>query len=144
MTRLLDINVLLALVDPAHVHHERAHRWLDANRQGFRWATCAITENGFCRILSSPSYPGKSAPAVAIRCLDQLRRGLPGHEFWTCGFSLADGSRFQLDLVQGSKQLTDIYLLGLAVEEGGRFVTFDQRVRGRFVAGSIGSEVELL
>ena len=144
MTRLLDISVLLALVDPAHVHHERAHRWLDANRLGFQWATCAITENGFSRILSSTSYPGKTAPAVAIRCLDQLRRGLPGHEFWKCSLSLADTSRFHLDLVQGSKQLTDIYLLGLAVEAGGKFVTFDQRIRGTFVSGSTGAEVELL
>jgi predicted nucleic acid-binding protein len=54
---LLDVNVLVALFDPSHVHHEAAHAWFGLNRKA-RWATCALTENAFVRILSNPAYPG--------------------------------------------------------------------------------------
>ena len=136
MIHLLDVNVLLALIDPAHLHHNRAHTWLHSHSDGFRWASCALTENGFCRISSSPSYPGHMTPGVAVRLLHQLRTSLPGHAFWYCTLSLTDRSRFDIDLVQGAKQLTDIYLLGLAVENSGRFATFDRRIRPSYVVGA--------
>jgi toxin-antitoxin system PIN domain toxin len=144
VTNLLDVSVLLALVDPAHVHHNRAHGWLDARRQGIRWATCALTENGFCRISSSPAYPGHVAPGAAVRLLNQLRTGLHGHEFWPCSLSLTDRARFDLDVVQGAKQLTDIYLLGLAVARKGIFATFDRRTRPSHAVGARTDHLEYL
>lgn len=94
MTRLLDVSVLLALVDEAHLHHERAHRWLAGRDEGFSWSTCAVTENGFCRILSSVGYPGAVTPSHAVHLLRGLRDGLAGHSFWGCGVSLTDSGQF--------------------------------------------------
>src|SRR5208283_2090850 len=59
MVALLDVNVLIALFDPAHVHHEAAHRWFGVNRK-YRWATCPLTKNAFVRVLSNPAYPGQA------------------------------------------------------------------------------------
>lgn len=144
MTRLLDVSVLLALVDPAHIHHNRAHAWLDSQRNSFRWATCAITENGFCRIMSSASYPGNTQAGVVVRILDELKDGLAVHDFWHCELSVTDRRHFDLELVQGSKQLTDIYLLALAVEHNGVFATFDRRMRTTHVIGASEKYLEVL
>lgn len=144
MTHLLDVNVLLALVDPASVHHDRAHHWANANQSNLSWASCALTENGFCRILSSTAYPGAVSPGAAARMLAGVRRGLAGHCFWPCDISFADESLFQWDLVQGAKQLTDLYLVALAVQQRGRFVTFDQRIRWAAVRGAEAGTVEIL
>ena len=144
MIRLLDVNVLLALVDPASLHHERAHKWLVANRAGFRWATCALTENGFCRVLSSAGYPGAVTPGQAVEALRGLRSGLAGHSFWRCEVSIADEGTFDWELVQGSKHLTDLYLVALAVKHKGRLVSFDQRIRWDIVEGAAVGVVEVL
>ena len=79
-----------------------------------------------------------------MRLLEQLRIGLPGHEFWPCELSLTERARFDLDVVQGAKQLTDIYLLGLAVEQGGIFATFDRRARPFYVVGASAEHLEFL
>ncbi|MDO9124550.1 MAG: VapC toxin family PIN domain ribonuclease, partial [Deltaproteobacteria bacterium] len=57
-TYLLDVNLLLALSDPMHIHHELAHRWF-AEKGHQAWATCPLTENGFIRIASHPNYPNR-------------------------------------------------------------------------------------
>jgi len=81
---------------------------------------------------------------MAVRHLAQLRTGLAGHEFWPCALSLTDRSRFDIDVVQGPKQLTDIYLLGLAVENSGELVTFDNRIRPAYVTGAGVEHLEFL
>lgn len=141
---LLDVNVLLALVDPANLHHERAHGWVAAHWDRLEWATCALTENGFCRVLSSTGYPGATTPRKAMEALAGLRDGLPGHRFWPCDLSIVEDGCFDWGLVQGSQQITDLYLLGLAVRNGARLVTFDQRVRWRLVRGAGPEAVEVL
>ena len=135
MTRaLLDINVLLALLDADHVDHGRARDWIDAEI-GHGWASCAITQNGFVRILSQPRYPSPVPPAVAI---DRLARatGSPHHEFWSCSISLLDERVVDRSRLHSPRQVTDAYLLALAVACGGRLVTFDRSVSPSAVAGA--------
>lgn len=144
MTWLLAVNVLLALVDPQNLHHERAHAWLAFQKEQFTWASCALTENGFCRVLSSTAYPGSRSPGEAAVALAGLRGGFGAHRFWPCDLSFADDSRFEWNLVQGAKQLTDLYLVALAVQHDGRLVTFDQRIRWGAVRGADAGVVTVL
>jgi toxin-antitoxin system PIN domain toxin len=86
-TFLLDVNVLIALIDPAHVGHEAAHRWFEA--QGRKsWATCPLTENGVIRIVSHPNYPGAPASPAAVVAIVAELRSLAGHIFWPDDISL--------------------------------------------------------
>lgn len=127
MTRaLLDVNVLLALLDGDHVDHERAHTWLDAQIGG-GWASCPITENGFVRVISQPRYPSPISPAHAIELLDDARSTGP-HEFWPDDVSLLDASVVERSRLHSPRQVTDAYLLALAVAHGGRFASFDRAV----------------
>jgi toxin-antitoxin system PIN domain toxin len=120
---LLDVNVLIALLDAAHTHHAVAHAWLRRDiAQG--WASCPITQNGVVRIMSQPGYPQSVAPQRAARLLAGAT-ATRHHEFWPDDISLLDDSRVDLQRVHGPRQLTDAYLLALAVHRGGRFVTFD-------------------
>jgi toxin-antitoxin system PIN domain toxin len=131
---LLDINVLLALLDSDHVDHERARAWItDEIEQG--WASCAITQNGFVRIISQPRYPSPVSPSHAIDMLAQATR-TRYHEFWPCTVSVLDGNTVDRSRLHSSKQVTDAYLLALAVENGGRFVTLDQSIVLNIVPGA--------
>jgi hypothetical protein len=133
MRRLLDINVLLALCDPNHIDHERVQTWF-AKTGGQAWASCPITQNGFVRILANPSYPGLSGSAsIAATLLQELLRH-KGHEFWPDDYSIVDGT-VDLRRAVGSKQVTDLYLLGLAVRRKGRFASLDTRMSARLVRG---------
>lgn len=126
MRALLDVNVLLALFDEDHVNHRLARDWL-VDRAETGWASCPITENGFIRIISQPSYPNAVGAVEAIAMLAAAR--LPQtHAFWPADVSLVDASTVDPSRVLGPKQVTDLYLLALAVAHGGRFVTFDDRV----------------
>jgi uncharacterized protein len=120
---LFDVNVLIALFDPGHVHHERAHEWWALNQQG-GWASCPITQNGFVRVLSQPRYPNAVTTLEAMRLL-QSATMREGHAFWPDDISLLDGKIFDDTRILGPKRLTDVYLLALAVINHGRFATFD-------------------
>jgi len=140
---LLDINVLVALFDPDHVHHEVAHDWFaDRGRAG--WATCPVTESGFVRVLSSPRYAGTLTRAADLA--DRLRRfcASGGHVFWADEVSLLDRSLFDLAKVAGHRQLTDVYLLGLAHKRRGRLVTFDRTIPLRAVRSATAAALEVV
>lgn len=129
---LLDVNVLIAICDPLHVHHAVAVRHF-RTLQPAGWATCPLTENGFVRIFGSPAYPqGPGSTDRAARFLRQLLLQ-PGHRFWPDSISLMDASQFPHLPV--AKHLTDYYLLALAVEQGGRLATFDQRIDPGLIKG---------
>ena len=134
MRALLDVNVLIALFDADHSLHSAAMRWLDENGKA-GWATCPITQNGCMRVMSQPAYPN-AVPVSAIA--ERLRHAAshPQHEFWPDEVSLLDPSAVDATRVHGAKQLTDVYLLALAVARGGRFVTFDRSVSLAAVAGA--------
>ena len=140
---LLDVNVLVALFDPDHVHHEVAHEWFaGTGRAG--WATCPLTEAGFLRVLSNPAYGG-----TVIRASDlagRLRRfcGSGGHVFWPDEVSLLDESVFDLSRSAGHRQLTDIYLLGLAHARGGCLATLDRAIPIRAVRGATAASLAVI
>lgn len=134
MRALLDINVLLALLDADHVDHLRAREWIATEiRHG--WASCALTQNGFVRVISQPRYP---SPVSALEAIERLRRATrtEHHEFWPCSISLLEEDRVNAGHVHGPRQVTDVYLLALAVERGGRFVTFDRSLPLSAVPGA--------
>jgi uncharacterized protein len=124
-----DVNVLLALMDPVHVHHEAASQWF-ADASGRGWATCPLTENGFIRILSNPSYPGvRLTSADAIVLLETLLHNHAAtHHFWPDSVSLCDRMLFRPDAIAGPRQITDVYLLGLCQQNGGTLVTLDTSI----------------
>lgn len=126
MRALLDINVLLALLDQQHVHHRRARGWLEDEIVS-GWASCAITQNGFVRIISQPGYPNPITPRAAIDLL-QTATTTEYHEFWTCSVSLLDPEAVDSSHIHSHRQVTDAYLLALAAKSRGRFVTFDQSI----------------
>lgn len=130
---LLDINVLVALFDPHHIHHDAAHDWFAENRDA-GWATCPITENGFIRVISHPAYGlGERVETAAARLRTFCASG--GHQFWRDAISLRE-DLFDLARAGGAKQLTDIYLLGLAINRKGRLATFDRTIPVGAVAGA--------
>jgi toxin-antitoxin system PIN domain toxin len=129
---LLDVSVLLPLFDATHQHHELAHDWFEDHRR-HGWATCPITENGFVRLVTRPSFVNPPHRAVdVVPRLTALRKS-GDHKFWPASLSLTDEGVFNLELIQGHKQLTDVYLLGLATANGGAFATFDRSVHLRAV-----------
>jgi len=131
---LLDINVLLALLDSDHVDHRRAHDWLEGGI-GRGWASCALTENGFVRVMSQPRYPSPISPSEAI---DLLRRACDSgpHEFWSCDVSLLDARIVDRSRLHGPRQVTDAYLLALATAHDGQLVTFDRSLSVSSVNGA--------
>lgn len=139
---LLDINVLLALLDSDHVDHQQAHDWLDDEIDA-GWASCAITENGFVRIISQPRYPSPVSPAEAIELLSNACRR-PYHEFWSCDRSLLDPRIVDRNCLHGPRQVTDAYLLALATAHNGRFVTFDRSLSLSSVHGATEDNVTIL
>ncbi len=139
---LLDVNVLLALLDSDHVDHVRAVDWLDDEIAG-GWASCAITENGFIRILSQPRYPSPVTPTEAMDLLSGARDSAH-HEFWPCDVSLLDPQIVDRSRLHGTRQVTDAYLLALATAHEGRFVTFDSSVSLSAVHGATAERVTVL
>jgi toxin-antitoxin system PIN domain toxin len=134
MRALLDVNVLIALIDAGHVHHGAARTWLAANiKQG--WASCPVTQNGCLRIMSMDAYPN-SRPVTAVAARLREATSEDFHEFWPDEISVLDPLRFDQDRWLGSRQITDAYLLALAVHRGGVFVTLDRNVDRGLVRGA--------
>ena len=131
---LLDINVLVALLDLDHVHHDRARSWLQ-REAGTGWASCPLTQNGCVRVMSQPKYPN---PLPAAEVIERLRDATATsyHEFWPDDLSILDQSIVNQERIHGPKQVTDVYLLALAVARTGRFVTFDAGVPLSAVVGA--------
>lgn len=135
MRSLLDVNVLIALLDAGHALHVRATAWLDEHASD-GWASCPITQNGCVRIMSHAGYPGALPAQAVIERLAEATR-TRHHEFWSDDVTLLDARAIDASKIHGPRQITDIYLLALAVAHGGRFVTFDGGVA---LAGVTGAE----
>lgn len=133
MIHLLDTNVLIALGDATHDHAKAAMDFFEtrATREG--WATCPLTENAFLRILGNPKYPGGPGSTQEARRVLASILAAPGHRFWPDDLSLSDSMR--IPVLPPSSQLTDCYLLALATANGGKFATFDRRIRTDSVNG---------
>jgi hypothetical protein len=123
---LLDVNVLIALLDSDHASHDAAIQWFAKHaREG--WASCPITQNGCIRIMSNQGYPNPlPVQAVIERLAEACNEEI--HEFWPDEVSLLDSDVVDSTRIHGPRQVTDIYLLALAVQHAGRLVTFDSRI----------------
>jgi toxin-antitoxin system PIN domain toxin len=134
MRALLDVNVLIALLDSDHSLHERARDWLGRNAPR-GWASCPITQNGCMRIMAHPAYPNALPVRPVVERLREATRS-PHHEFWPDDVSLLDPTIADASRIHGPRQLTDLYLLALAVHRGGRFVTFDASMPVNAIPGA--------
>jgi toxin-antitoxin system PIN domain toxin len=134
MRALLDVNVLIALLDADHSLHTRATQWLGKSARA-GWASCPITENGCARIMSHPGYPN-ALPVRAV--IERLAEAAASsfHEFWPDDISLLDQHVADSARIHGPRQITDVYLLALAVAHGGHFVTLDTSVSHDAVRGA--------
>jgi toxin-antitoxin system PIN domain toxin len=140
---LLDVNVLVALFHPDHIHHEAAHDWFaDERRHG--WATCPITESGFLRIVLQLAAGDARVRAEQVaKDLRAFRRS-GKHVFWPDSVSLEDATLFNAAHIGGHRQVTDVYLLGLATRMAGRLATFDRTIPLKAVAGATAASLAVI
>ena len=134
MRALLDVNVLIALLDTAHQYHREATAWLERHLKP-GWASTPITQNGCIRVMSQPAYP---SPLPAAQVAERLAAAaaLRHHRFWPDSLSLLEAGRVNWGRLVGHRQVTDAYLLALAVAQGGRLVTLDRRIDATLVPGA--------
>ena len=143
MRSLLDVNVWVALFDDGHLFSQRANAFIAKPNRPI--ASCPIVENGVIRVLSLPSYAQLGGlPMQAVR--ERLRQAceLLDHEFWPDDVSLRSDELVDFSRVQGHNQITDLYLLTLAVRHGGRLVTCDQKIALQSVKGATAEHLLLL
>jgi uncharacterized protein len=125
---LLDANVLIALAWPEHVCHKTVGRWF-VRHSAAGWATCPFTQAAFVRMLSNPAFSVNAlTPENALRVLESNLL-LPGHHFWTDSISVPEALRAIDGRFRGHQQVTDAYLLGLAIHHKGRVATLDRAIR---------------
>jgi len=143
MRALLDVNVWIALLDDAHQFSPQANAFISA--RGVKIATCPLIENGVIRIMSMPAYGRRGgAPMQVVRRRLQEACAALNHEFWPDDISLRSDEQFDFSRVQGHNQITDLYLLGLAVKHGGKLVTFDQAIALQSVHGATAKHLQML
>ena len=141
-TALLDVNILTALLWPAHEHHEVAHRWFSA-RSSAHWATCTLTQLAFVRISSNPAFSRDAlSPIEAVAVLEK-NLVHPAHEFWKDNIQVAAAVKGMEQVLLGHRQLTDAYLLALAVRHEGVLATFDRGLR-TLAGQSLGAALEVV
>ncbi|MCL1838026.1 MAG: PIN domain-containing protein [Propionibacteriaceae bacterium] len=139
MIALLDTNVLIALLDPAHTFHAIAASWFrDHAADG--WATCPITENGFVRIVSHSSYPQPITVADAVEIM-RCACSHAAHSFWPDNITVIDNTIINDAHLLTSGQVTDTYLLGLAIHHDGYLVTLDRRIDVAAIRGASSSRL---
>lgn len=139
---LLDVNVLLALLDGDHVQHVTAREWFRADVAA-GWASCGVTQNGFVRVISQPRYPSPVPAAQAIARL-ATASAAPHHQFLPSSVSILDSRIVDPSRILSSRQLTDVYLLALAVTNDLRLVTFDQSIPVAAVNGASAADMLVL
>ena len=135
MRALFDVNVWIALFDDAHQFSDRANHFIA--RKGVQIATCPLVENGVIRVLSSPHYSRRGTLAIQ-QVRERLREvcNALDHAFWPDDVSVRDDALFNFARVQGHNQITDLYLLALAVQHKGCLVSFDQGIALSSVHGA--------
>jgi toxin-antitoxin system PIN domain toxin len=143
MRTLLDVNVWVALFDDAHQFSQRANAFIE--ERGVKIATCPLVENGVIRVMSLPSY-GRNGGLPIQRVRERLQQACAelDHEFWPDDISLRDDSHVDFKRVQGHNQITELYLLALAVHRGGCLASFDQAIALSSVKGATAKQLRLL
>jgi uncharacterized protein len=129
---LLDLNVLIALTEPGHGHHRAALAWFSTSGKE-DWGICPLTEAGFARVTTNPAFrPGPRTLEQAIAILQALK-GRSGYRYWPINESWVAITASFAKRIFGHQQVTDAYLLGLAIKENGVLITFDKAIR--YMAG---------
>ena len=143
MRALLDVNVWIALLDDAHQFSAEANEFIEHPDTSI--ATCPLVENGVIRVMNVPRYANRGPLGIA-RVRDRLSLACDSldHEFWSDAISLRDSLVVNLNRIQGHNQITDLYLLALAVHNGGCLATFDQGVALSAVNGAEARHLKLL
>jgi uncharacterized protein len=132
---LLDVNLWVALFDDAHEFSAEANALIERPRA--KIATCPLVENGVVRVLNLPGYANRGPLGMArVRQQLQLARSTLDHEFWPDDVSIVDDALFNFDRIHGHNQITDAYLLALAVRHGGTLVTLDRAITLDAVRGA--------
>lgn len=134
MRALLDVNVLIAVLDPDHAFHRTASAWLGEHAE-HGWASCPLTQNGCIRVMSQPGYTSPVGMAMVMAHLQGMC-GTDAHRFFPDDVSLLSPQVFNHAHLHGHRQITDVYLLGLAVRNDARLVTFDARIPLSTVLGA--------
>lgn len=132
---LLDINVLVALMWPAHEDHKRAQTWF-RRHQAAGWATCPFTETGFVRILSNPSFSRDSVSPREALTLLAANTSHPTHHFWPASLDLNSALKDFARSVVGHRQVSDAYLLALSLHHRGRLATMDRAISSLLQPGT--------
>ena len=142
MRALLDVNVLISLLDSNHVSHTAARDWMRQHGEG-GWASSPITQNGCIGVMASAGYPNRQAVQAIVA---RLRRATSDrlHEFWPDDVSVLSDTHLVPTRIHGPSQLTDAYLLALAVAHHGRLVTFDRGVVLAAVPGATAAHLVTL
>jgi hypothetical protein len=133
---LLDVNVLLALLDPQHVFHAAAHAWA-ARAAGARWLTCPLVQNGALRVASQAAYSERLGTAASVREVLAAFCADPRHEFCPDDVSLLDPAHLVRPELLTPGRVTDLYLLALARHHDARLATFDRRIVAAAVRGGV-------
>jgi hypothetical protein len=141
---LLDVNVMLAWLWPGHEAHRIAFSWMMAHGRE-SWATCPITEMGFLRIITNPSFsPHVPEWSEAIDILRRHTEGNRHHSFWPDTLTLDAVDRQLGDRIKGAGQVTDAYLLALAMRHQGKMVTLDYKMKALAPEGSAEADALLI
>jgi toxin-antitoxin system PIN domain toxin len=141
-TTLLDLNVLVALLWPAHEHHAAAHRWFGGGIDA-SWATCSLTQLGFVRLLSNPAFSRDALSPAEATALLARNVGHRGHQFWSDSLQVPAALRGVEAKLQGHRQVADVYLLAVAHRNKGALATFD-RALGAFAADRFAGVVQVV
>jgi len=124
---LFDVNLLIALMWPAHEDHDRAQQWF-ANNAHHGWATCPFTQAAFVRIVDYPAFSPDAVSPVEAAGLLASNLKHQNHQFWADEITLTQAIEpFSIRLT-GHQQVTDAYLLGLAIHKKGKLATMDRSV----------------
>jgi hypothetical protein len=144
---LLDLNVLIALVDSGHQHYQKTQNWFISSGKD-HIGLCPLTEAGFLRITTNPAYrPAPRTIEEAIAILQVLKKhprfAHPLFGYWEINKSWVEVTAPFAVRISGHRQITDAYLLGLAIKENGVLVTFDQGIK-RMAGAEFSQNVLLL
>lgn len=143
MRALLDVCTLIALIDKNHVNHVKVAAWFAQYVPANGWASCPLTQNGTARIIGLSGYPNPQPPQATLATIARMAQN-PVHQFWQDSVSLADAALFDPQALLTPNQLTDVYLLGLAVSNGGKLVTTDRNILTTPVIGFTPENLQLL
>ncbi len=130
---LLDLNALIFLADPDSAHYTDMHRWFDASGKD-DWGVCPLTEAGFVRVTASPAFGGANRTVAQASAILAAFAAHPGYRYWPITEPWSVVTAPFAARILGHQQVTDAYLLGLAVKHDSVLVTFDKGLR--YLAGS--------